>query len=417
MMGLPHHVDCIDTSSLKQSGLLPNLYRTVKGFLIGYVGSHWSLTETVTDLNWFSRYPIDPAKVDEIKQAIAQESQNYVPYETDTYGNGKYVAALARLVLIAEQLNEMDLVEQLVVQLKSRLGPWLYRVTYRATFLYDQTWGGVISADGWLDPGRDYGNGIYNDHHFHNGYYIYATAVVLKYDPTWVWGHYALDLARDIANPSSQDPYFTITRHKDWYTGHSWAQGLDFTMDGKNQESTAEAVNAYYAVMLYGMATSSSIVTNVGKILLATEIRSAKKYWHIYPNNTSIYPSVFAQNSIVGIVWSDKADYATFFGAFPEYIHCIQMIPFTPISEDLLPADWVKLEYPLLSPRLDLSTTTEEWRAYILEDMAIIDREGAWNLVKQLTDDAFNKGNSRSNTYWWVATRPSPTEKGNVWRN
>jgi len=299
----------------------------------------------------------------------------------------------------------LDLVAQLVFQLKNTLGPWLYRVTYRSTFLYDQTWGGVISADGWLDPQKDYGNGIYNDHHFHNGYYIYATAVVLRHDSSWVWGRYALDLARDIANPSTQDPYFTVTRHKDWYTGHSWAQGLDFTMDGKNQESSSEAVNAYYAVMLYGMATNHTLVTNIGKILLATELRSVKKYWHINPTDSSIYPSVFSKNSIVGIVWSDKADYATFFGALPEYIHCIQMMPFTPISEDLLPADWVQLEYPILSPRLN--EAVPEWKAYILEDMAIIDSEGAWEQVQQLTDDAFQDGNSRSNTYWWVATRPS----------
>jgi endo-1,3(4)-beta-glucanase len=35
-----------------------------------------------------------------------------------------------------------------------------------------------------------------------------------------------LDLLRDYANPSNQDPYFTVTRMKDWYLGHSWAMGL-----------------------------------------------------------------------------------------------------------------------------------------------------------------------------------------------
>lgn len=38
-----------------------------------------------------------------------------------------------------------------------------------------------------------------------------------------------MNLIRDIASPSAQDPYFPPTRHKDWYLGHSWAQGLDCT--------------------------------------------------------------------------------------------------------------------------------------------------------------------------------------------
>ena len=64
-----------------------------------------------------------------------------------------------------------------------------------------------------------------------------------------------LDLLRDYANPSSEDPYFTVTRCKDWYLGHSWAMGLFEAGDNRNQESTSEAINAYYAVALLGLAT------------------------------------------------------------------------------------------------------------------------------------------------------------------
>jgi endo-1,3(4)-beta-glucanase len=325
------------------------------------------------------------------------------PLDNDTYGFGKFVASYARLLLIAEQLGQTNLIySTLLDQLKLYLGPWLYRVTYRSTFLYDMTWGGAISANGWLDNSTDYGNGIYNDHHFHNGYYIYAGAVVLKYDPTWQWAPYLMDLARDIANPSTQDIYYPITRHKDWFVGHSWAQGLDATYDGKNQESTSEAVNAYYALYLYGLVLNNDLVKNVGRVLLATEIRSTQKYWHTLP--ISIYPAVFAANAIVGIVWSDKADYATFFGNNPAYIHCIQMIPFTPITEDLLPASWVNLEYPILSP--SFGTVTPDWQAYILQDWAIIAKDAAWAPIQSLPPTAFGNGNSLTNANWWVATRP-----------
>jgi endo-1,3(4)-beta-glucanase len=37
--------------------------------------------------------------------------------------------------------------------------------------------------------------------------------------------------------------------------GHSWAAGLQPSWDGKNQESSSEAVNAYLAVAQLGRAT------------------------------------------------------------------------------------------------------------------------------------------------------------------
>ena len=42
-----------------------------------------------------------------------------------------------------------------------------------------------------------------------------------------------------------------------------------------------------------------------------------------------------------------KVDYATWFGANVEFIHCIQMLPFTPISEELLRQNWIQEEYPV----------------------------------------------------------------------
>lgn len=52
----------------------------------------------------------------------------------------------------------------------------------------------------------------------HYGYWIYAAAVVARYDPTFVKAHdgHVLALIRDIANPSPADPYFTPWRHFDW---------------------------------------------------------------------------------------------------------------------------------------------------------------------------------------------------------
>ena len=38
-----------------------------------------------------------------------------------------------------------------------------------------------------------------------------------------------------------------------------------------------------------------------------------------------------------------------------EFIHCIQMLPFTPISEELLRAEWIAEEYPVISSMISLT--------------------------------------------------------------
>lgn len=95
--------------------------------------------------------------------------------------------------------------------------------------------------------------------------------------------------------------------------GHSWASGLFVFGDAKNQESTSEAVNAYYAIYLLGLAMENTYLADWGRLLLATEMRSSRKYWHI-TSDSEIYEAPFANNKIVGVLWSTKVDYATFFG-------------------------------------------------------------------------------------------------------
>lgn len=219
-------------------------------------------------------------------------------------------------------------------------------------------------------------------------------------------------LARDIANPSTSDPYFPVTRHKDWYLGHSYAAGLFVFGDGRNQESSTEAINAYYGLYLLGLAFQSidnsfgNEMADLGRVLLSTEIISVQKYWHI-PSSSDIYPAVFKPNKMVGVLWSDKVDYATFFGANVEYIHCIQMIPFTPINEDVLTKEFISEEYPVVSDALKRPNPPIEqgWMGFVFMDQAIIDKSAALSSVQQRIT-AYDDGNSKTNTLYWIMSRP-----------
>jgi len=416
MLGLPHHFNSILNSSIEKR-VLTRAYPSSKGKMSGYVSDRWILQEELTTITWHSAGGVDPDKIGAIRYALQQDltipPKTFIRKDNDTYSFGKYVSAVARMVLIGQEIGDEALTQKALERLEKDITPWMNRVTYRSTWLYDQTWGGLISADGWLCKGSDYGNGMYNDHHFHNGYYIYAAAVLVQNKPDWPWKDRVIDLIRDIANPSGLDSYFPTTRMKDWYTGHSWAQGLDQTEDGKNQESTAESINAYYGVYLFGLATGNEDMKNIGRLMLATEIRATQKYWHM-PLNGNVYEPPFSNNTMVGVMWSDKADYATFFGRNVEYVHCIQMMPFTPISELFMaPKSFIEYEYSILATALTRKgpngreDLAPEWKAYIYQDWAIFDREKAWKAaVNQIRDDSFRGGNSRSNMYWWIASRP-----------
>ena len=59
-------------------------------------------------------------------------------------------------------------------------------------------------------------NAFYNDIHFHYGYFIYAAAVGAHFDPSWGRTIFEpiLLLIRCIANPSEDDPHFSMYKFK-----------------------------------------------------------------------------------------------------------------------------------------------------------------------------------------------------------
>jgi endo-1,3(4)-beta-glucanase len=75
------------------------------------------------------------------------------------------------------------------------------------------------------------------------------------------------------------------------YMGHSWASGLQASLDGKNQESSSEAANAYLAIVQLGKATGDAVLEGWGQLLLANEVTAGRKYTQVYSDN-DIYQQV-----------------------------------------------------------------------------------------------------------------------------
>ncbi len=56
----------------------------------------------------------------------------------------------------------------------------------------------------------------------------------------------------------------------------------------------------------------------------------------------------FAKNRMVGVLGALDVTSQTWFGDNVEYVHGINMMPFTPISSEYLRYDFVSQEYPLV---------------------------------------------------------------------
>ena len=404
MYTLPHHQKMLSSPSNITGSGLPT-YRTIKGLMLPYVGTTWAFKLTLTDIDFNSRLAIDSQYVKDVTDSLQSDS-NIKPINSDPYFFGKEIAKLARLLIIADELKQDEIKNKLLTSIKVYLLPWLTNQNTNR-FIYDNAWKGVVSLNGIQSESADFGNGWYNDHHFHYGYFFYAFSVVIKFDSSFyaTYKNQILSLVRDVANPSVNDPYFPVTRNIDWFDGHSWANGIVEFGDSKNQESTSEAVNCYYSLYLLGLSVKDDTLTNLGRVMMDVEILSSQTYWQI--KDETIYPKPFSDNRVVGIVWSTKVDYSTWFGKNVEFIHGIQMLPFTPISEKLLDPVWIKLQQPILETALTRSTPPLEdgWRGYIYMSKAIIDPTAAYNWIKSFRG-GFDGGNTRTNTLYWILTRP-----------
>lgn len=87
----------------------------------------------------------------------------------------------------------------------------------------------------------------------------------------------------------------------------------------------------------------------------------------------------------------------------------IQMIPFTPITEALLPASWMEEAWPAMEPALTRPNPPIEdgFRAFLYSGFSIINKEEAWRLIQTVPNWVGPWSEfTRANAYYFIATRP-----------
>jgi endo-1,3(4)-beta-glucanase len=271
--------------------------------------------------------------------------------------------------------------------------------------VHDTAWGGIVSSASYVtgDPGADFGNSYYNDHHFHYGYFIYTAAVIGHLDPSWIPENksFVNTLVRDIANPSTQDPYFPVSRNFDWYHGHSWAHGLYESSDGKDQESSSEDAMSAYALKMWGYVIGDRNMEGRGNLQLAVTTRAIQKYYLYESNNTTV-PAKIIGNKVAGILFENKIDHTTYFGANIEYIQGIHMLPLLPFTTLTRTKNLVTEEWNAFFSNGRVDSIPGGWRGILYANLAIIDPKAAWQFFSQPNFDMSLLDGGASLTWYLV---------------
>ena len=273
----------------------------------------------------------DKAKLDAF---LADELKDKGKPVADTYWLGKQLGKWATLIPMAEQSGNKAAVDELTARLKASLENFLTatdasgatKTKDAGVFHYDANWGTLIGYP------ASYGSDTeLNDHHFHYGYFIRAAGELARRDPAWAakWGGMVNLLIRDIASADRADKLFPFLRTFDPYAGHTWASGHAKFADGNNNESSSEAVNAWYGLILWGEATGDRALRDLGAWLFTTEVEAIDDYWF---DVTGQFHHKDFPASVVTMVWGGKGANGTWFSGNPELVHGINWLPITGAS-------------------------------------------------------------------------------------
>ncbi|KAF1785234.1 Endo-1,3(4)-beta-glucanase [Phytophthora cactorum] len=234
----------------------------------------WVLSEPEDDLE-VDFYPTTKPSVSVVAK-VGGYRRRLGLNKTSLYFNGKQYQKYASLCLMAADSpsgKNKKLLNTCLTKLENLLVPFLDN-TLDPPLNYETSYGGLVSSQSFAvkDVNADFGNSVYNDHHYHYGYWVTASAMLKSLHPKWkrmkeldrmIWM-----MLRDVANPSTDDAFFPRFRHFSFYLGHSYSHGVTPMLDGKDEESTSEDVNFYYGMKLWGQVSNNKAVEDLGSLML-----------------------------------------------------------------------------------------------------------------------------------------------------
>nr|AIG55599.1 secreted protein [Thraustotheca clavata] len=418
---LTHHIDTLDKSTatqLNSAGLA--LEATTHGKLFPLVSTSrsWTLREpSLVPATFLPRQALSKDRLQKtnlLKVLTDDINANWnIAIDGSFYFNGKAAQKYASLCLMASDPNvvgnDNSLITKCQQKLEKVLAPFIDN-TWKYPLVYDTLYRGIVSSEGFVkkDINADFGNTMYNDHHYHYGYWIAAAAIVNQVHPSYsklsTLNARANALLRDVANSDPNDQKFPTFRMFDWYKGHSISHGVTLLADGKDQESSSEDINFHYGMTLFGTVTKNSNIATLGQLMLTLNARVVKSYFLMDSTNT-IQPAQIRPNKVLGIFFDNKADYATWFSAEKYCIHGIQMIPTTPVTEFVRTKKFVQEEWNDVLSKISLiqtKATDNAWSSLLYVNYAAVDPNTSMDMLSKVPMD---DGLTRSWALYMAASR------------
>ena len=378
------------------------IFDTLRGSLKLAGGTKFS-----TKTNFYGIVPFFKYNITEIKKQLLEylnkdknidlSQENHLL--NNPYRAGKVIAKYANMLPVADNINASDIKKDLKTKVRKMLEDWF---TYSAGeqnryFAYDSTWGGLLGV-----KDDEFGSHLYNDHHFHFGYFIYASAILAMYDDTFVkdYGQMVNLLIKDFANTDRKDKNFPYMRNYDFYSSQSWANGMGGQDDrGIDQESSSEAMNTWSAVYLWGLITQNKELENLGIYLYSNEYQAIKYYY--FDMDKNILKGEYKHNSI-GILWGGKLVYDLhFIPKYPQTIKGIQVLPMTPAMTYLAyNKDYIREFYNASLSERD--SEPKVWYDIWARLVSLYDPATALSKFNTYKADEPDEGSSRSFSYHFI---------------
>jgi endo-1,3(4)-beta-glucanase len=240
MFALPHHVQAFE-GDMKQFVSNIQLWTVTKGIATAVISDRWVMQEPTYYGLGFAPYNFNCGSVTQISpQASALiASIGAAEVEQDVRGqsvlnsmyfSGKGLCKFAMMIYVLHDIVlRPDLAAKGLVKLKDAFATFVNN-GQPCPLVYEESFRGAVSTAGLAgDPGADFGNSYYNDHHFHYCYFVYTAAVIGYLDRAWLAEaknrNWVNMLVRDYANTGTDD-YFPFSRAFDWFNGHSWVSDL-----------------------------------------------------------------------------------------------------------------------------------------------------------------------------------------------
>jgi endoglucanase Acf2 len=252
-------------------------------------------------------------------------------YGGDTYWGGKDLVYMGQYMMMANETGNTTAFNQLKTNLRTALEDW-YTYTPGEPEHYFAWYPNHKSLVGM---NASYGSEEFNDHHFHYGYFTYATAMLGLYDTDFLTKYQGMAkmVAKDYANYDRTDNTLPMFRNFDPWEGHSWAGGVGNPGDGNGQESSSEAMQSWGGLYLLGVSTGDNAMRDAGIFGYTIEARATAEYWFDrdrqnidYTKYTKPYNSNITAH---GIGWW------TWFSGDPVWMHSIQWLPISPFLKYL----------------------------------------------------------------------------------